>query len=219
MAKKSKQKAAAPEAPEVEAEEGHEEETETDLQLEAEVPPEGPSMDELYARATELKVRGRAKMSRDELVAAIAAEEQKPLAPEVDDPNGELPEKDERQATPEQAQKIFAARSEMLEGLVADPDAPQYLRTLAAKVLKERGERDQQAATLKAAQGPMTRYKVTKGGRYIRDGFISELPVGSLLTPTTHDLQDVAKQGIEFEPATLVVVRHDEMGRQLTEIR
>ena len=33
-------------------------------------------------------------------------------------------EKDERQATPEQAQRIFAARSDQLEGLVADPDAP-----------------------------------------------------------------------------------------------
>lgn len=68
----------------------------------------GPSMDVLYARASELKIKGRRLMARRELIEAIALAEAEGSVPAVDEPGGpgEPPEATTEQATTEQAQRI-----------------------------------------------------------------------------------------------------------------
>jgi len=180
------------------------------------------SMDELYARATELKVRGRAKMSRDELLAAIAlAELDGGLTPEVDEPGGDDPEGTKPQvATENQAQKIFAASTAQLEFVAQDPEFPAHLKALVVQELGRRASRAQAVYDREKAQGPMERFRVTVGGRFVtRDGFLTELVAGSVVTAATHDLAEVRRQGLQIEPCNLVLVRLDEMGKQISEVR
>lgn len=207
-------------------EDEEEPETETDVAPVTPVEPEetaeaGPTMDELYERATQLKIRHRAKMNRAELFEAIQTAELEGNVPVVDESGEDKPveEKDERQANPEQARKIFSARTEQLEGLLDDPKLPDYLRQLVVAELARRQAAAAAKYNLEKAQGPLDRFKVTKGGRYVtREGFPTFLPAGALVGPTTHDLEDVKRQGIEFEPARVVAVGLDEMGKQVSRI-
>lgn len=192
------------------------------------------SKDALYERATELKIKGRRKMNRDDLEAAVAAAEKElaataPPADPVLPPDeaaaraaasaaeGDGPPKE---ATPEQARKIFAAGTEQLEGLAADSALAPHLKLLVVQELGRRTEKVRAETLHQRALGPMERFKVTRGGRYItRDGFPTELPTGSVITALTHDLEHVRKQNIQFETARAVGVAIDQLGNQVTEVQ
>lgn len=205
------------------------------------------STDALYARATELKIKGRSKMNRDDLEAAVAAaekalqgtaaaaaavalpgapvslEQQEQTQAEAAAKRAEEAEKKpegepELQPTPEQVNKVTAAATSQLEAIAGDPDLQPHLRRLVVAELQKRTEKARGEAALKQAQGRMGRFKVTKGGRYVtKDGFPTEIATGSILTDTSYDLEHVAKQGIQFERATSVRTAHDELGNQRTE--
>ncbi len=187
---------------------------------------EAASKDALYERATALKIKGRRKMNRDDLEAAVAAAEKELAAnaPPPEDPPPDAPGTETieppKEATQEQARKIFAARTDQLEGLVADPKLAPHLRALVVQELGSRTEKARAAAAHQSAVGPVDRFKVVAGGRFItRDGFVTELPVGSVITPLTHDLDYVRKQGIQLEPARAVGVGYDQLGNQRSEVR
>jgi hypothetical protein len=195
------------------------------------------SKDALYARATELRVKGRRKMSRAELEAAVAAAEaelaaaEKPPGAELgadEEANAEeaaalaeaaLAGKPPKQATPEQAQKIFAATTEQLEGLTSDPGLAPHLKNLVVQELGKRTTKAREEKMREQARGAMERWKVTSsGGRYItRDGFPTELAAGSVITPMTHDLEHVRKQGFKLVAIHSLGVSLDELGNQVSE--
>jgi hypothetical protein len=234
MAKRSAPEVTETETPpdsEVEAE--LEPETEPEVELEPESAPEDG--DTLYARATELKIKGRSKMKRSELAEAVSAaeaqlaaaeafkEDEKPVAPPVAAEGPAGPRDSEgppKVATPEQVNKIAAASTDQLEMVVADPGLPPHLRAVVTLELGRRTEASRQASQAKLLQTPLERYKVTKGGRYVtKEGFVTELPEGSLVTPLTHDVRHLRDQGIEWVPATVVSVGLDELGKQISEVR
>lgn len=208
---------------------------------------EQASTDALYARATELKVRGRSKMNRDDLEAAVAAAEKalavtaaaaaavalpgapvsleqqeqtqaEALAKRAAEAEKKPEEEPEQQATPEQANKIKQAATDQLQAIAGDPELRPHLRRLVVAELQLRTERSRAESAHKQAQGRMGRFKVTRGGRYVtKDGFPTEIATGSILTDTSFDLEHVSKQGILFERAQSVRTAHDELGNQRTE--
>lgn len=184
------------------------------------------SKDALYERATTLKIKGRRKMNRDDLEAAVLVAE-KELAAQAPAPEAGAPEdgptetvEAPKEATPEQARKIFAATTEQLEGLAMDPKLAPHLRTVVVQELGRRTDKARAEQVHQQAVGPMTRYRVTLGGRYItRDGFPTELATGSIITEITHDLGHVHKQGLRFEAARAVGIGYDQLGNQRTEVQ
>lgn len=193
-----------------------------------------PTKDELYERATALAIKGRRKMNRDDLEAAVLAAEKELAQQEAVTAQPEAPpdlaaatgaaaesERDQapQEATQAQAQKIFAATTEQLEGIVVDPALAPHLKHLVVQELGRRTAKAKADVLHQQAVGAMERFKVTRGGRYItRDGFPTELATGSVITPLTHDLGHVRGQGIVLEPAKSVTVGYDQLGNLRSEV-
>lgn len=178
-----------------------------------------PSQDELYAEATRLRVKGRAKMTYIQLKTAVEAAREGQLEPddlEPEEPDAVLPTD---QVTQQQAQAIIQATLEQLEGVLADPNLPLHLRLFVQKETASRAERAAEAVQAQSLRTPLERFVVTKGGRYVsKDGCPGWLAEGTLVMPTTHDLRHVAAQGIEFKPCGEPSVYHDELGRQVSRL-
>lgn len=169
--------------------------------------------DELYQLACTLKIPRRSKMNQaDLLVACREALSQRAANGPAPDAGEDAPE--EVPLTVEQFRKIAAAKTEHLELVLDGPVPSAAYREAVAKELAER--KKQQAGTLLKAEVPEQHYRVTKGGRYIAHGAVGHLADGSVLTRLTHNLADVKRQGIEFEPCPPPVITHGMLGEQIT---
>jgi hypothetical protein len=196
------------------------------------------STDELYELGKKLQIKGRSKMSADELRAACAARivehgdptDADELEAELEtdtDAAGALPGPAgpdgpivEQQLTVEQIQKIKASRIESLEAIVSDPELPEYLRGPIQAEIEEREAAAQKLVQSQARVSSMVRNRVTKGGRYVsREGFVTHLAEGVIVTPLTHDLKHVASQGILWEPIAEAAVTYGQLGEQITELK
>lgn len=103
--------------------------------------------------------------------------------------------------TDEQLRKIRHADSSALVLAAVDQEIPEFLRVPIRAELERRKEEDRQRAAQAALRSEIKQYRVTKGGRFVTNtGYITQLPENSVLSHMTHDLHEVAKQGIEFEP-------------------
>lgn len=191
--------------------------------------PETLSEDELYELASKLKIRGRRKMARDKLVAAVkkALAEKAPSEPE--EPK-EQPRAEERDAfgdeveerfrapevlTIEEHQKIRRASTESLQKLVADEETEikKPVRVAIDAEIARRQGIERERARQEALRSPLDRFVVTKGGRYVtRGGHLSDLREGQMLTRGSYDLKHVQGQGIEFAPCLEVEVGEDQLG-------
>ncbi len=47
---------------------------------------------------------------------------------------------------------------------------------------------------------PMKAFEVTKGGPFVVRGRVTRVHTGGIVYETTHDLQELTRQGIEYEP-------------------
>lgn len=193
------------------------------------------STDELYELGKKLQIKGRSKMSAEDLRAACAARIAEHGDPtEADELEAELETETDVAAAPagpdapvialqltvEQIQKIKASRIESLEGIVSDPELPEYLRGPIQREIDERLEAAQKAVQAQARVTPQIRYRVTKGGRYVSpDGFVTHLAEGVLVTPLTHNLKHVAAQGILWESVSDVGVTYGQLGEQISKVQ
>lgn len=194
------------------------------------------STDELYELGKKLGVKGRSKMNADELRAACqtaltergdpaeVSELETELEPEtetVPGPRGpDAPPVNDPDVTVEQIQKIKAARIESLEAVISDMELPPKLRQAVVDELEERQKKVLAAEQAHARYSPMVRYRVTKGGRYVsREGFVTHLSEGTLVTPLTHDLKHVASQGILWDQVSDVGVEYGQLGEQISKVQ
>lgn len=191
----------------------------TDPDVPDELPEPEQTLDELYAEATAFRIKGRGKMSPAELKAAVL--EAREGRGELDDlePEEQEPPRPGEQISQDDARRIIQAKTEDLEMVVQDPGLPGFIRVFIEGEISKRKALQKQVQEKQALKTEMERFRVTKGGRYVtKEGFPTELAVGSLVMPTTHDLRHVAAQGIEFEACGEPSVSYDELGRQFSKV-
>jgi hypothetical protein len=136
-----------------------------------------------------------------------------------DDPDGTARKEAEHNAMlADQIRRIRAAQTEKLEMVLNEPFLPEHLRSTIEDELQQRQARAAEAAAVSRLKTQIARYRVTKGGRYCITGYVGELPTGSLITDKTHNLREVRRQGIEFEPASHVELSTDQLGRQISRV-
>lgn len=146
-----------------------------------------------------------------------------PPAPEVSD-DEPPPDPASAEALALEEREILAVKNaptEKLRAVLDDPDFPPHLLRAVRDELRERNTAYKAAAKQAALRGKQTEqnYTVAKAARFItKDGFITELAPGCLLTRLTHDLDFVRSQGIELVECKGVEIAYDEMGKQLTRI-
>ncbi len=179
--------------------------------------------DELYQLATDLGVTGRSNMTRQQLLEAVtaaqAAQEAEAARAEGEPEIGSK-EQEEEQLTVEEGRKIMHASAEQLTAVAQAPSLEPHKRKAIENELARRAAKRKADEEALQAQTPIERWKVTKGGRYVgKDGFITTLPIGSVVTELTHDLAHVRQQKIELERCELVTVSLDQLGRAITQVR
>lgn len=118
----------------------------------------------------------------------------------------------------EQRLKIMRAHTDSLRAVLSPAEGeeplPEYLAVEVREELARREVKAAQEAADAKLKGPVQVFKVTKGGRYVREGFVTRLEEGSILTPITHDLADVRAQGIEFCPSPGTEQTFDQLGNR-----
>lgn len=136
-----------------------------------------------------------------------------------DDPDGTAAKEAAHNAQlADQIRRIRAAQTEKLEMVLNEPYLPEHLRAAIEDELQQRQATAAEAAAASRRKTQIARYRVTKGGRYCITGYVGELPTGSLITDKTHNLREVRRQGIEFEPASHVELSTDQLGRQISRV-
>ena len=172
------------------------------------------SRDELYELAQELEIPGRSNLRSDkdllfeavknEMAAREAAKtaEAAEGVPVEELPDDEPPEPDpDVPLTADQLRRIQHATSESLEELLEDDTLPNNVRAEVEKELawrQKRADEEQRRKSLQVAE--VEGYRVVKGGRFVKDSHVTQLRTGAFVTPLTHDLKEVRRQGIKIEP-------------------
>ena len=118
-----------------------------------------------------------------------------------------------------QRDKLRAAGLAEIEAALADTALPLMWRQEFEAERARRVAAHAGIAAKRKLQTPMNRYEITKGGPFVINGRITRLHTGGVIADTTHDLKEVARQGIEFKPLHgHVVVSEDLLGRPVTRI-
>lgn len=150
------------------------------------------------------------------------ADTEPPPPPGDDNEDGKPPEPRAQQQqgkvmgeplTIEQREKMRTAATPHLVTVLGDPDLPllwrnEFQREVDRRVYAEGKEDERRLRTSK-----IDRFEITKGGPFVVDGRVTALRTGGVISPLTHDLTEVARQGIEFETLNgKVVISSDSMG-------
>ena len=165
----------------------------------------------IYAEATELGIRGRSRMSLEELEAAVAeakangvgeqkAEERRVRAvaqPKKRDAFGdEIPDDDPpEQITEGDFRRIVTSSTVSLQKILGSDGLKECHRVAIEKVLRERREREEERKRAAMLRGPMVYWKVTRGGRFVAGGHATNMPEGAMVTSGSHNLDELRAQG------------------------
>ncbi|CAB4154930.1 hypothetical protein UFOVP650_50 [uncultured Caudovirales phage] len=203
----------------------------------AQPPLESLTRAQLAVIVEERNLPGLAKANKAELIAAIREDNQVQLLkaqqeaatdgveqPPPPDATGPIlpPVLTDEQAQADERfhlERIRKASTSGLQAQLAKPDLPEHLRLTIRGELDLRARREFERERAERYSTQIERYVVTKGGRYVtRDGYITTIPEGSLLTRDTHDLAHVASQGIEAKPAQAVELSENQLGQQVSTV-
>ncbi len=185
--------------------------------------------DELYELATKLEIKGRSQLSRQDLLEAVkgaqaerdaleAAAKQQNQAAEGAPPSAD-PDAPEQELSVEELRKITAGKTDQLE-LILEDDLEPYLRVAIEAELNARRSKARAEQEAQEAQSALVRWRVVRGGRYVtKDAYVTTLPVGSVITELTHDLEHVKRQGIELARIETLSTERDQLGNPITVMR
>ncbi len=135
---------------------------------------------DLYVEAKRLGVTGHKKMKKVELAKAIKAHVKKHGEPEATEEASPPP------ADPApQKPTVHDAPAEIPVTMVSEVSAPLAPPMVIPDPVK--------------AEGGVESYIVVKGGRFVKDSQMTNLPRGAILTRLTHNLDQVKAQGIEMQ--------------------
>ncbi len=115
--------------------------------------------------------------------------------------------------------RIGEAPTEALQTVLADQTLPLHLRQMITAQLEARARRAAELEHATKFGSEIARYRVTKGGRFVTEMGVTELPPGSLVTEATHNFKQLAAQGIEVEPVTSVTIERDQLGNQISRVQ
>ena len=168
---------------------------------------EGLSRGDLVDLAEKRGIKGTKAMNMEALRTAIEAdaarenaevEAGQPVEPPHTEDSG--PEQGEP-LTADQRQKLRAAPDEQVAALLADPSLPVMWRREFQAEADRRAVAAEAAATAARMRSELNKFRITVGGRFVtKQGYVTRLRVGCVVADTTHDLNDLRKQGIQFEP-------------------
>ncbi len=203
----------------------------------AQPPLESLTRAQLATIVEERNLPGLAKANKAELIAAIREDNQVRLLqaqqeaatdgveqPPPPDATGPVlpPVAPDEQAQADERfhlERIRKASTSGLQAQLAKPDLPEHLRLTIRGELDLRARREFERERAEKYSTRIDRFRVTKGGRYVtREGYITTIPEGSLLTRDTHDLEHVASQGIEAKPAQAVELSENQLGQQVSKV-
>lgn len=186
------------------------------------------SVPKLRKLAREAGVKGYSKALKPTLVESLLAtgaelNESEPTEPEpTEEPQEPTAALEAEPGTddllPDQYRRIIRADTDKLHVVLADPNLETHLAKAITREIERREERDAKLRTAQDLKGTMELYTVTRGGRFVLPGQITELPAGSVIGPLTHNLAEVRAQGIEFQPLKSLEVVEDQMGRKITKV-
>ena len=189
--------------------------------------PEMPSVKEAELEAAKAELTARADADKAEEALRLEAEGAALKQPDAGDPpalepppEGLAPEP--RPYTAEMAAEVASATDDQLKDVLehdnalrakGDPDAlPATWRAPIEAELKRRTE----AAAMRSQ---IEEYEVVEGGRFFTPGYNTTLPKGSVISPFTHDLDEVRRQGIQLRPLTKhVTTAPDQLGVPRTRV-
>jgi len=157
---------------------------------------------ELYERAGELGIQGRDGMTKSKLAEAIKKAEE--IGNPVENPS------------PEELAEARGKDPEELVEQAATADKVQE-RKAAEKALEEKAAKAAEEKRKQSLKRPLSkRYVVTKGCLMSRNGMLSDLPVGSIVSNKTHNLNQIRRSGGEFEEVKSVKLVQDQFRRPRT---
>jgi type IV secretory pathway VirB10-like protein len=117
--------------------------------------------------------------------------------------------------TDEDWSDIRSASTNDLAQLLVDGDAPSFVLTAVREEHDKRKRREQLEIQRKAFMSPVEQYRITggpNGMRFVVDGYVTTLPLGSIVGPLTHNMSEVRSQGFTWELLAEVVHSIDQMG-------
>jgi hypothetical protein len=163
------------------------------------------SQKELYDRAGELGIANRDTLTKKELQAAVDAAEAKVPILEV--------------ATLDHKQKATKAKKEDLIRDVEGED--QQTANAAIEELSKRDAAEKEAERAMQEEKHVKRetpqlYVVTKACVVARDGFLSDLPLGAIVSALTHNLDILKTAGAELAPCKGSKLVYDQFMRAVT---
>lgn len=169
---------------------------------------DGMTRDDLLAEAKELKLTGLTQKDKPTIKQAVRAAlevkdaeakaRQEEGLPAEEEPT---PEQMEGEAlTSEQVEKLRTNTPENIEKALKDPKLSRQWRLAFQKELDTRAVAAAAAAEKERMTSPMQGYLITKGGKLVIRGRITQIHTGGVVYETTHDLALLTRLGIEYEP-------------------
>lgn len=124
------------------------------------------------------------------------------------------------QLTEQDRLDILRADDGDLQSILADPDVPEFILTAVRAEVARRLQVAKQAKTKQLMKSPNKQFKIKAGPagmRYVSpSSYVTTLPVGSIVSPLTHDLLHVEAQGFEWEEMIGVELTTDQLGNQVS---
>lgn len=132
------------------------------------------------------------------------------------------PGEKQREITPEEARRIDsvsdAAIKDWLDRRQNDPEVAQCLIEYGWLVLAQRADARMREQKRREMSSEVEQYEVTKGRRLVVNGLPTMLATGSVVSPTTHDIEALKAQGIELRRIARAVADTDDRGLPYTRI-
>lgn len=177
---------------------------------------------EMLAAADEMMLKVPSSSTKAEVRKLLAGELQARAAKEqaeAEEGRRKIPTEQGEPLTVEQLEKLRAASDDKIRGVLDDPGLTAEFRKAFKAELGARLARAKAAKKAARMTSPINRFKITKGGPFVIGGRITQVRTGGVVTDKTHDLGELTRQRIEYEPLRgKLVLAEGTLGRPITVI-
>lgn len=169
---------------------------------------DGMTREQLLTEAKNLELTGLSQKDKPTIRLAVEAELTAREAEALSRREQGLPAEEEappemmegEPLTTEQMDKLRASSVGDIQKALENQAFPRQWRIAFQKELDTRTAAAAAAAEKERMTSPMQAYEITKGGPFIIRGRVTKIHTGGVVYETTHNLEDLKRQGIEFEP-------------------
>lgn len=181
--------------------------------------------DDLMDEAKRLKLTGLSQKDKPTLRDAIKIAREAEAAAEKQRVADGVPKKEPEQVegqplTPEQVETLRDNSTEAIRKALDGPKklSRHWVIAFEAELATRQTKLDAEALKKKMTS-PMNGYLITKGGGFVVRGRKTKIHTGTVVYETTHNLDALKAQGIEYEPFTgTIEVGRGPLGRITTKV-